>query len=63
MPRGYNRTLFILSFDHRDSFKTKLFGWKSSLGAAQTAEIASANYVRSSPAVSDRERSKQWQEG
>jgi 5-dehydro-2-deoxygluconokinase len=59
MPRGYNRPLYILPFDHRDSFETKLFGWKSSLSAAQTAEIASAK----SPAVSDRERSKQWQEG
>ena len=40
MPRGYNRPPYILPFDHRDSFETKLFGWKPPLSAAQTAEIA-----------------------
>src|SRR6187402_270284 len=42
MPRGYDRPLYILPFDHRESFETKLFGWEPPLGPAQTAEIASA---------------------
>jgi myo-inositol catabolism protein IolC len=45
MPRGYNRPLYILPFDHRDSFQTKLFGWKPPLTAAQKAEIAGAKHV------------------
>jgi 5-dehydro-2-deoxygluconokinase len=45
MPRGYDRALYILPFDHRGSFQTKLFGWKPPLSAAQTAEIASAKQV------------------
>ncbi len=42
MPRGYDRPLYILPFDHRESFETKLFGWEPPLGPAQAAEIASA---------------------
>jgi myo-inositol catabolism protein IolC len=45
MPRGYNRALYILPFDHRGSFQTKMFGWKSPLSEAQTAEIAAAKRV------------------
>jgi myo-inositol catabolism protein IolC len=45
MPRGYDRLLYILPFDHRNSFQTKLFGWQSPLGAAQTAEIVGAKQV------------------
>ena len=45
MPRGYDRPLYILPFDHRDSFQTKLFGWQSPLSDAQTAEIAGAKQV------------------
>jgi myo-inositol catabolism protein IolC len=45
MPRGYDRPLYILPFDHRGSFQTKLFGWKSPLSDGQTAEIASAKQV------------------
>jgi myo-inositol catabolism protein IolC len=45
MPRGYDRPLYILPFDHRGSFQTKLFGWESPLSAAQTAEIALAKEV------------------
>jgi myo-inositol catabolism protein IolC len=45
MPRGYDRALYILPFDHRASFETKLFGWTSPLDAAQTAEIAAAKQV------------------
>jgi myo-inositol catabolism protein IolC len=45
MPRGYDRPLYILPFDHRDSFQSKMFGWQSPLSAAQTAEIAGAKRV------------------
>jgi 5-dehydro-2-deoxygluconokinase len=45
MPRGYDRPLYILPFDHRGSFQTKLFGWKPPLSDAQTAEIASAKQI------------------
>ena len=45
MPRGYDRPLYILPFDHRGSFQTKMFGWESLLSDAQTAEIAGAKRV------------------
>jgi myo-inositol catabolism protein IolC len=45
MPRGYDRELYILPFDHRGSFQTKMFGWNSPLSEAQTAEIAAAKRV------------------
>ena len=45
MPRGYDRPLYILPFDHRGSFQTKMFGWESPLSDAQTAEIALAKKV------------------
>jgi myo-inositol catabolism protein IolC len=45
MPRGYDRPLYILPFDHRSSFQSKMFGWKSPLSEAQTAEIAGAKQV------------------
>jgi myo-inositol catabolism protein IolC len=45
MPRGYDRPLYIMPFDHRGSFQTKMFGWQSPLSGAQTAEIAGAKRV------------------
>jgi len=45
MPRGYDRPLYIQPLDHRASFQSKMFGWKSPLSAAQTAEIAGAKQV------------------
>ena len=42
---GYDKLLYILPFDHRGSFKTKMFGWHGDLNAAQTAEIAAAKQV------------------
>jgi myo-inositol catabolism protein IolC len=45
MPRGYDRPLYILPFDHRGSFQTKMFGWESPLSDAQTTEIGSAKRV------------------
>jgi 5-dehydro-2-deoxygluconokinase len=45
MPRGYDRPLYILPFDHRGSFQTKLFGWNSPLTDAQTAEVAGSKQI------------------
>ena len=45
MPRGYDKPLYILPFDHRGTFETKMFGWEGELDAAQTAEIAAAKQV------------------
>src|SRR5438552_11748989 len=42
---GYDQPLYILPFDHRGSFVTKMFGWHSSLTPGQTAEIAAAKQV------------------
>jgi myo-inositol catabolism protein IolC len=42
---GFNQPLFILPFDHRGSFQTKMFGWPGKLTSAQTAEIAAAKQV------------------
>jgi myo-inositol catabolism protein IolC len=45
MTDGFDKQLYILPFDHRGSFQTKMFGWKGALDAEQTAEIASAKRV------------------
>jgi myo-inositol catabolism protein IolC len=43
--RGYQKPLYILPFDHRGSFETGMFGWKGTLTAEQTAQIAAAKQV------------------
>ncbi len=45
MTVGFNKPLYILPFDHRGSFQTKMFGWKGTLTAAQTAEVAASKQV------------------
>ncbi|HEX7785123.1 MAG TPA: DUF2090 domain-containing protein [Methylomirabilota bacterium] len=45
MPRGYDRPLYLLPFDHRGSFRSKLFGWKPPLDAAQAAQMTAAKRV------------------
>jgi 5-dehydro-2-deoxygluconokinase len=45
MPRGFDRPLYILPFDHRGSFETKMFGWHEPLSTVQTADIAAAKRV------------------
>jgi 5-dehydro-2-deoxygluconokinase len=45
MTVGYDRPLYILPYDHRGSFQTKMFGWKGTLTAEQTAQIAAAKQV------------------
>ena len=42
---GFNQPLYILPFDHRGSFQTKMFGWSGELSPQQTAEIAAAKQV------------------
>jgi myo-inositol catabolism protein IolC len=44
-PRGFDKPLYVLPFDHRGSFQTKMFGWKGALTDQQTAEIAAAKHV------------------
>jgi len=45
MKVGFDKDLYILPFDHRGSFQTKMFGWKGTLTAQQTADIAAAKQV------------------
>src|SRR5207248_3544031 len=45
MPRGYDRPLYILPFDHRGSFQSGLFGWTPPLSDAQTTEIAASKQI------------------
>jgi myo-inositol catabolism protein IolC len=45
MTRGFDKPLYILPFDHRGSFQSKLFGWKGTLTPEQTAEIAAVKQV------------------
>ncbi|HEX2664602.1 MAG TPA: DUF2090 domain-containing protein [Candidatus Acidoferrum sp.] len=42
---GFNQPLYILPFDHRASFQTKMFGWKGTLSPYQTGEIAATKQV------------------
>jgi myo-inositol catabolism protein IolC len=44
-PVGFNRPLYILPFDHRGSFQSKMFGWHGTLTEDQTAKIAAAKQV------------------
>src|SRR5215471_8156970 len=43
--RGFDRPLYLLPFDHRGTFQTKMFGWSGTLNPEQTAEIAAAKQV------------------
>ncbi len=45
MAVGFDQPLYVLPFDHRGSFQTKMFGWKGTLTPEQTAEIAAAKQV------------------
>jgi 5-dehydro-2-deoxygluconokinase len=45
MPRGYDRPLYILPFDHRGSFQSKLFGFEPPLSEAQIAEVAASKRI------------------
>ena len=45
MSIGFNKQLYVLPFDHRGSFQTKMFGWAGMLTPDQTAQIASTKQV------------------
>src|SRR5256885_12032365 len=45
MTIGFDQPLYILPFDHRGSFQTKMFGWKGTLTAEQTEQVAAAKQV------------------
>ena len=42
---GFDKPLYILPFDHRGSFQTKLFGWTGTLTTDQTAQVAASKQV------------------
>jgi myo-inositol catabolism protein IolC len=42
---GFDKPLYILPFDHRGSFQTKMFGWTGALSQDQTAQIAATKQV------------------
>ena len=42
---GFNQPLYLLPFDHRGSFASKMFGFHGQLTPEQTAEIAAAKRV------------------
>ena len=45
MTIGFDRDLYVLPFDHRGSFETKMFGWEGPLTAEQTAQIVAAKQM------------------
>ncbi len=45
MTVGFDQPLYILPFDHRGSFQTKMFGWKGTLSSEQTAQVAATKQV------------------
>src|SRR5260370_3663215 len=45
MDIGYDRSLYILPFDHRASFEKGLFGFSTPLTAEQTATVAASKQV------------------
>ena len=42
---GFDQPLYVLPFDHRGSFQTKMFGWSGALSLEQTAQIAAAKQL------------------
>ena len=45
MPRGYQEPLYLMPFDHRASFETRMFGFEPPLTATQTVEVAGAKRI------------------
>jgi myo-inositol catabolism protein IolC len=45
MTVGYDQPLYVLPFDHRGTFQTKMFGTTGKLTSAQAAEIAALKQV------------------
>jgi len=46
MPRGHERPLYILPFDHRGSFETNMFGWKGELNDAEFEDDGRSTVAR-----------------
>jgi len=40
MTLGFNKDLYVLPFDHRDTFRAKMFGWNEPINAEQTKQIS-----------------------
>jgi 5-dehydro-2-deoxygluconokinase len=45
MSCGFTKPLYLLPFDHRESFQTKLFGWQAPLTEDQASQIAETKQV------------------
>lgn len=45
MTIGFDQALYVLPFDHRATFRSKMFGWKEPLTADQIAQIAEMKQV------------------
>jgi hypothetical protein len=45
MTVGFNQPLYILPFDRRGTFEARMFGWKGTLTAEQTAQITAVKQV------------------
>ena len=45
LPLGFDRPLYVLPFDHRGSFQTRMFGWEGRLTSEQAGEVAAAKRV------------------
>ena len=45
MPNGYGKPLYILPFDHRHSYLSKLFQWQEPLAAEETAKAVTSKQV------------------
>jgi myo-inositol catabolism protein IolC len=45
MIMGYTRPLYLLSFDHRASYISGLFGWKEPLNVEQMVTVAQSKQV------------------
>jgi myo-inositol catabolism protein IolC len=45
MTLGFDKQLYVMPFDHRGSFQTKMFGWKGTLNLEQAEEIANTKRV------------------
>ncbi len=45
MTIGFNQDLYVLPFDHRATFRAKMFGWKEPITAEQTAQISEFKQV------------------
>jgi len=45
MTIGFDKPLYVLPFDHRATFQTRMFGWKGTLTHAQSEEIVATKEV------------------